>query len=178
VRAHLFGISYALVNESDYWVYVEQDALLYGPEIVEHCIDRMKRPYMFGSGKGTPQPTQHSLMIIRKDGYLNYINRMLRFRSKDCQISPEVKTAIVSSRWLSLLPEICYPKSGDLRTLLGRGRRKLFRRLEYYLRGYDEIPLGYGRRRPICFEDDFFYFQHGSEEELAAYRRKMQQTIR
>ena len=69
VRAHLFGISYALINEVDYWVYVEQDALLYGAEIVEKCIDRMKRPYMFGSGEGTPQPTQHSLMIIRKDGY-------------------------------------------------------------------------------------------------------------
>ena len=76
IRAHLYGISYALVNEVDYWVYVEQDALVYGPEIVEHCIDYIKRPYMFGSGKGTLQPVQHSLMIIRKDGYLNYINRI------------------------------------------------------------------------------------------------------
>ena len=173
-RGYLYGIFYALANDVDYWVYVEQDALLCGAGIIEHCIDRMQRPYMFGSGKGTPQPIQHSLMIIRKDGYMNYIKRMLRIRLRDQQLSPEMKTTIVASRWWSLLPNFLYPVNYD-KTLLGRARWKLFRLLKYFLKGYDEIPFGYGRRRPICFEDDFFYFQHGNDEELAAYRHKIKQ---
>jgi hypothetical protein len=172
-RGYLYGLIFALVNEVDYWVYVEQDALLYGPEIVEHCIDRMKRPYMFGAGKGTPQLTQQSFMIVRKDGFLQYINRLLRIRGSDHHICPENKTVIASSSWLWLLPEFFYPKTGEQKTLPGRFRRKLFGLLHKYLKGYDEIPFGYGRQRPISFEDDFFYFQHASEEELAAYQRKM-----
>ncbi len=177
-RGYLYGIFYALVNEIDYWVYVEQDALLYGSGIVEHCIERMKRPHMFGSGKGTPQPSQQSFMIIRKDGYINYINRLLRIRAKDAIVSPEAKTAIAASSWLSLLPEFFYPKTGDLKALPGRAKRRLFRLLHHFLKGYDDIPFGYGRRRPICFDDDHFYFQHGNEEELAAYRQKIERTAK
>ena len=174
-RAHLYGISYALVNEVDYWVYVEQDALVYGPEIVEHCIGQMKRPYMFGSGKGTLHPVQHALMIIRKDGYLNYINRLYRIRANDQELSTERKTAIAASRWWSLLPNFFHPKNDD-KSLWNQGKWVLHQLLEYCLKGYDEIPFGYGRQRPIHFEDDFFYFQHASKEELQAYGQRMEQV--
>ena len=35
------------------------------------------------------------------------------------------------------------------------------------------LPFGYGRVRPIRFDDDCFYFQQGTTDELAAYARRL-----
>jgi hypothetical protein len=36
---------------------------------------------------------------------------------------------------------------------------------------YAVLPFGYGRVRPINFSDDIFYFQHGSVDEINAYKK-------
>ena len=45
----LYSLEYALAADIDYLVYVEQDVLLYGQGIIEHCIARMRKPLMFGT---------------------------------------------------------------------------------------------------------------------------------
>ena len=67
MRSILLGLEYAYLSDTEYFVYVEQDALLYGDNIVEKCIDKMTKPYMFGSGLGTKQPLQQSFFIIRSN---------------------------------------------------------------------------------------------------------------
>jgi len=170
-RAHLLGMSLAMANEIDYWVYIEQDALIYGNDIIEKCIDRMKRPYMFGSGRGTPQPVQHSLMIIRKDGIPDFIKNFNAIQAKDSEISVERKFAIATSLPLRLIPEFIY-KYMEGKSFFGKLIDRFFFPLYYTFQGFDNVPFGYGRQRPIDFSKSHFYFQHGDQKELESFLKK------
>ncbi|MDQ7085035.1 MAG: hypothetical protein Q9M36_08920 [Sulfurovum sp.] len=163
-RAHLLGMSLALVNEVEYWVYIEQDALIYGDGIIEECIKKMKKPYMFGNGWGTPQPTQQSFMIIKSDAIASFIQKFSAIKATDNEISPETKFAIATSRFLGLLPEFLF-KNIHTKSI----KNRILWRLFTVFQGFDSIPFGYGRVRPIDFSDEYFYFQHGSKTELDKY---------
>jgi len=166
-RAHLVGMMMALANEVDYWVYIEQDALIYGEGIIEYAISKMKKPYMFGSGFGTPQPTQQSLMIIKTEFIPDFIKKFTSIKAKDNLISPETKFAIATSKVLSLLPENLFYDIHSLNL-----KNKILWKLFEFFKGYDELPFGYGRVRPINFEDKFFYFQHGNKDELNEFLKR------
>lgn len=155
-RSVLLGIEYALMCDVDYFVYVEQDVLLYGKEIVEMCIDKMRGLYMFGSGDGTPQALQQSFFMIRKDGMKKFLNNIQFINHPDSALSPEAKFAVATNPALGVLPP---------RLLQTRYGRKLCSRLGQF----ERLPIGYGRKRPINFSDSHFYFQHGSEEEIDQY---------
>ena len=45
----------------------------------------------------------------------------------------------------------------------------LLKLISKFHKSFDELPIGYGRSRPINFSEPFLYFQHGSEKELAEY---------
>jgi hypothetical protein len=165
-RAHLLGMSIAMANEVDYWVYIEQDALIFGDNIIEECIKRMKKDYMFGYGLGTPQPVQQSLMIMKTDAIPRFIQRFNAIKAKDSEISPEVKFAIASSPMLKKIPEIFY-KNMEKNSFLKRVMWKVIK----HFKGFDYIPFGYGRVRPIDFKDQYFYFQHASEDEIKRYAK-------
>jgi len=166
-RAHLVGMMMALANEVDYWVYIEQDALIYGKGIIEYAISKMKKPYMFGAGFGTPQPTQQSFMIIKTNFIPEFIKNFTSIKARDNQISPETKFAIATSKLLGLLPEKLFYDiySPNL-------KNKIIWKLFEVFKNYDELPFGYGRVRPINFEDKFFYFQHGNQEEIDKFLKR------
>lgn len=175
-RAHLLGMSIAMANEVDYWVYLEQDALIYGEGIIEECINHMRKPYMFGSGRGTPQPVQHSLMIIKKEGIPAFIKNFNAIKAKDSEISPEIKFAIAVSLPLRLIPEFVY-KFMEKEGLPNKILKRAFWPLFYLFQGFDNIPFGYGRQRPIDFSKKYFYFQHGSKEELKAFTNRLTSKV-
>ncbi|MFV7770802.1 hypothetical protein [Shewanella marisflavi] len=160
-------------SNSDYWVYIEQDALLKGKGIIEYAIDRMNGAnIMYGSGWGTPQPVQQSLIIVKREYIPEFISRYCSIKSKDSEISPEYKFAIVCSPLLRILPE-CFFKNIDNGSLFS----KIVARLTFCLANslFSQaklLPYGYGRVRPIKFSDDFLYFQHGNEKELDYYNSK------
>jgi len=54
-------------------------------------------------------------------------------------------------------------------SLIGKVLKKLINLSLPYLKGYDILPVGFGRTRPIHFQKEYFYFQHGSEDELNKY---------
>ena len=168
MRSIIMGITYAKLCDSDYWVYVEQDVLLKGKGVIEHCIESMTKPYMFGDGKGTPQFLQQSLIIIHKDGFDSFLAGLSKISSYDYQISPETKFLIASSKFYQLIPEKIYRRitTGDR---LGRFYFKLLKLFLPIFKNYDHLPIGYGRARPIDFQKPFYYFQHGTEEELNKY---------
>jgi len=167
-RAHILGMSLAMVNEEiDYWVYIEQDALIYGENIIEKAIENMKKPYMFGYGLGTPQPVQQSFMIIKREYILDFINRFYAITSTDNEISPEVKFAIASSKLLSFIPEFFY-KQMETNNII----KHIMWTIIKYFRGFDYIPFGYGRVRPIDFSKSHFYFQHATKKELKCFLKK------
>ena len=167
VRAIQAGMMYALQCEVDYYVYVEQDALLFGDDVIDKCIEKMATPYMFGSSGDTPQPIQQSLFIIHKDGILPFLKRLNGLSYTDNEICPEKKFHLVCSKgpvsflgWLSF-------------NLHKNKLAKWFYWQAFkYLRNYDYLPMGYGRTRPINFDDEQFYFQHGELSDLEKYLRK------
>ncbi|PWI34556.1 hypothetical protein DI392_05470 [Vibrio albus] len=168
-RAHIAGMVYAISCEADYWVYVEQDALVYGNDIIEYAISsNSSKDFIFGNGDGTGQPMQQSLMIIKTAAIPDFLRRLTNIKSRDAIISPETKFAIASSRVLSFLPEfIFYQNDGSsfYHKVINKFRKYLF----ILFKGYTDLPYGYGRQRPINFDSKRFYFQHGSQEELDAY---------
>lgn len=170
-RAHLLGMMLASVNEVDYWVYIEQDALIKGEGIIEQCISKMKKPYMFGSGVGTPQVIQQSLIIIKSTAIPTFIKNYYTIKATDNDISPEMKMAIAASPFLMFIPVFIF-KIMNKRSFLGKIFRTLFTPIFSILRGYDFLPYGYGRKRPINFDDKFYYFQHGTNSELDEYLSK------
>jgi hypothetical protein len=96
-RSCMMGVAYAWLCDADYFVYVEQDCLLYGEGLIEHAIERMRRKYMFGDGTGTLQPLQQSLFIIARSAFRSFLDAMDRIRETDGEVSPEVKFARL--RW-------------------------------------------------------------------------------
>lgn len=165
MRSIIMGITYAKLCDADYWVYVEQDVLLKGEGIIEHCISKMDKPFMFGSGEGTPQFLQQSLIIIRKDGFDQFLTRLNNIKSPDSLIAPETKFLIATSTVFQLIPEWIYHQLVNKTRMTWRIKKYLFRMLPIF-KGFDELPVGFGRTRPIKFEAPYYYFQHGSEDEL------------
>jgi len=168
-RAHLLGMSLALANEVDYWVYIEQDALIYGDEIIEKAIENMTKPYMFGAGWGTPQPMQQSFMIIKREAIPTFIKNFIAIKARDNQISPETKFAIAVSPFLKMLPESLFY---DIHAKSFKNR--VVWRLFKMFQGFDDLPFGYGRQRPLDFNDKYLYFQHGDKKELDNYIEKLE----
>lgn len=167
----LCGLEYALCCDTHYFVYVEQDALLYGERIVEHCIAQMRTPYMFGAGLGTPQPLQQSFFIIRRDGMQEFLAGLHSIRERDAEVSPERKFALACNRRARQLAAYKWPHISSIPRI-----GKLFRQLVYN-HGYDTLPIGGGRARPVPFDDPFFYFQHGTVTEIEQYVRRTSATV-
>lgn len=169
-RAHIMGMTLALCSDVDYWVYIEQDALISGYNIVETAISQSKNKIIFGNGLKTPQPTQQSFMIIHRDKIPAFINEYMKISKKDYEISPEMKFGIASTAWARFLPEYFFlEKHGKKR--LGGYWLRLLNYMFNKFGGYDHLPFGYGRERPINFTDDLYYFQHASKEELQEYKK-------
>jgi hypothetical protein len=157
LRSVMAAGSYAICAEADYFVYVEQDCLLSGDGIIDHCISNMDRGLMFGSGQGTPQPLQQSFFIVRKDRLPSFLKNLADLKHKDCELSPEWKFVYASCRPLVLASNLGLLKSPRMKRFALRIARHT---------SYELLPVHGGRARPLRKEDPFYYFQHGSKEEL------------
>jgi hypothetical protein len=162
----IHSLEYALSSDVDYFVYIEQDALVHGEGIIEHCIEKMRRPLMFGSGQGTPQPLQQSFFIVRKDAMRPFLAGLHAIRLKDNTLCPEWKF-VLASLGLSGRPFEFLLSSERCRSVLYRWFGSLMQSI-----GFDLLPVGFGRSRPIDFDAAYFYFQHGDLAEVREYARR------
>ena len=160
MRSVLLSGHYAVISDADYFVYVEQDCLLQGKGIIEHCIAHMSADLMFGSGKGTPQPVQQSFFIVRRRVLARFLDNLVALRATDRNLSPEWKFVYASWWPFVVASNLGLLKYAPLRLLALRIAQRFF---------YDHLPIGAGRARPLPTDAPYLYFQHGTSEELAAY---------
>lgn len=139
-RVHLGCAMYAYINDCDL-VYIEQDCLVIGEDWVEHCMAHMRKgKIMYGHGKGTPQPQQQSLVIVKREFIPEFMSRLIHhFNVARRKLIKGVERGRVS-------PE--------------RRWHKAFRW------DVDYIPFGHGRARPLDMTDRYFYAQHWTEHEI------------
>jgi len=98
-RAFLNGAFYTLLNDIDYYVFIEQDALIFGNGIIEHVIEGMgENCYTHGINKygGIEQ----SFVIIKIGIILDFINKLIELQSPNEWIIPESKWAKLH-QWFS-----------------------------------------------------------------------------
>lgn len=160
---------YAYLAEVDYFVYVEQDNLLFGEGIVERVIDAMTTPYAFGAPVPSRQPLQQSFFVVRRDGLLPLLGFLQRVTASDQTLCPEKKFALAAFS----------AARGPLGTAAGEALRRHLAALDRLTispdalpvaeRGYDFLPFGSGRNRPIDFDAPHYYFQHGTRAEVERY---------
>lgn len=165
----LLGMEYALYSGVDYFLYVEQDALLYGQNliaVVEKAL--LRNGVVFGGNSGGL--VQQSLVAFDRRIMRRFLSNMHAIDLSDKLLSPEFKFMYAASlvRHLPILSLLSYDRSRWIRHPL----MQLAIKLSGALRQYEIMPFGYGRLRPINFDDPVFYFQHGSAEEIATYKQR------
>ena len=158
------SMTYCMCGDYDYYVYVEQDALLSG-EIIKKAIEESQnKGAVFGYSKQTGYQMQVSFFVIKQSLIKSFLSKLYAIEKLDSQISPENKVTLALSK-LNFFPLSVLFSFSD------RVTAKVFKIINRFsiLRNYDYLSFGYGRERPIDFKDDIFYFQHGSKEELEKY---------
>lgn len=169
MRSVILSMSYAQNCNCDYFVYIEQDVLIKGKGIIEYCISHMKKNYMFGRCHSFGNPLQQSFFIISKDGIDNFLSNIFSIKYSDFEMPPERKFALASSRFCSIIPKFIFKNPKN--KLMLRFFRRFQNKLAYLIANFDSLPFGYGRDRPINFDDEFLYFQHGSMDEIEKMQR-------
>jgi len=135
-RAFMLGCFYALMNDVEYFIYIEQDCLVRGKEWLELVLKNMQN-HKISFGLWDPKnPSSYgsewSLCVIRTDYILEWLNNYIHLD----------RTKFIRS-------EI---KFTHLRT-----KNKA---------DFKELPFGYGRIRPIDFTKKHFYAQQWTDEEI------------
>lgn len=168
MAAITLGLEFALHNDVEMFLYVEQDALLFGDRLVEKTKNALRRKDLV-FGRGSRVDTQQSLFGANKRGIRRFLSALHAINYSDKQVAPENKFMVAGSRMLPTAVSALAVHSSIDR--LRRAGLLLFAAACSLGRNYEFLPFGYGRDRPINFNDDAFYFQHGSVEELAQYRK-------
>jgi hypothetical protein len=161
----IIGIEYALMGNYDYFVYIEQDVLTKGHHLINDQIRQMNGDFAFGSGQGTPQPLQQSFFILKKNSYKKFLSRLHCLNPKDSELSPEWKFLVASSNLFYIFNcfyQLC-PKK------YYRYLNKILIHPLYLLTNPNYLKVKYGRSRPINFNSDYLYFQHGERNEIFSY---------
>ncbi|WP_270804867.1 hypothetical protein [Aeromonas sp. QDB66] len=164
-RAIFTGMGYAISCNVDYWVYVEQDALVYGDSIIENAISNMNDDFMFGSGKGTPQILQQSLIVMKTSFIPTFLSNYSKIKATDNKVSPEIKFAISCSNYAKVYTYLMNSRY----SIANRLGLKLIKHFLRKMIDETALPFGFGRARPIDFSEKNYYFQHGTLEEIELY---------
>lgn len=169
MAAILMGMEYALYSGVDYYLYVEQDALIYGDQFVP-TIERVlaKRGMVFGGGRG--QLVEHTVMAFERKVLRKFLSWIHSIDLGDRFVEPEYKFMHAASlmRYAPIMKLLSYERPRWIR----HPAAQLAVKACGLFRDYELLPFGYGRLRPIDFSDEIFYFQQGSAEEVAAYKKK------
>lgn len=172
MRSVMHSMSYAQNCNCDYYVYIEQDVLIQGENIIENYIENMNKPYMFGKCNDYKNPLQQSFFIVKKDNIDVFLSRIYQITYSDNEISPEKKFALATSPLFPFIPQVLFAKTNFKSKFLNRITWRLQNMAAKFLGSYNYLPFGFGRDRPLDMNNKYFYFQHGTKEELDAFFNK------
>src|ERR1700722_8438805 len=168
MAAIIMGLEFALHNDVEMFLYLEQDALVFGDAIVEKTKNALRRKdLVFGSGA---LDIQQSFFAANKKGIRRFLSALHAINYSDKQVAPDPNSMFAASRFLPS-PLIKLAEFTEIEKMRVAGLR-LFSLVCGLTKNYAFLPFGYGRKRPINFGDDVFYFQHGSADELARYKKR------
>ena len=148
-RSVVNGATYALFCDADFYVYVEQDCLLVGDDLLTHALGESTGDILLGqpaenarglNGAIAPPMLQQSLMIVRRAGLERFIEGLLGAPWTDGERSPE-------------------------ETMRQR------------LAPFDLVGIPYGRSRPIDTGVTHFYAQHLEGDDLARVLQAARATM-
>jgi len=140
-RSVLNGAMHALCCDADYFVYVEQDCLLFGNDFLPRAIGGSDADILLGpptqNGRGmagalAAPMIQQSLMVVARSGLERFLEGLLGAPWGDGKRAPE------ETMRLRLAPF-----------------------------GFVQVP--YGRSRPIDFDQSHYYVQHLTDDELGQF---------
>jgi hypothetical protein len=164
----ILGLEYALHNDVELFIYIEQDALIYGKDLIKKIKQCLKeKDLVFGDG-GKFGDIEQSIFAANKKGIRKFLSALHAINFTDRQIQPEFKFMYAASKMkhFPLLGLV----SWDNNRLIRRASTIMLHRAMPFLKEYEILPFGYGRIRPINFSDELFYFQQGNLDEITAYR--------
>lgn len=164
----ILGLEFALHNDVEMFLYVEQDALLFGDDIIKKTKNALRRKDLVFGGTSDVD-IQQSFFAANKKGIRHFLSALHAINYSDKRVAPEHKFMFAGSRMLpASVVNLAVHTSVDK---MRRAGLLLFSLVCTLCRNYEFLPFGYGRERPINFNDDAFYFQHGSVEEVLQYRK-------
>ena len=169
MAAIIMGLEFALHNDVEMFLYVEQDALVFGDAIVAKTKNALRRRDLVFGASGALD-IQQSFFAANKKGIRRFLSALHAINYSDKQVAPEHKFMFAASRLLPS-PVIKLAEFTEIEKMRVAGLR-LFSLICGLTKNYAFLPFGYGRERPINFGDDIFYFQHGSADELNRYRER------
>ena len=140
-RSVFLSATYALACDADYFIYVEQDCLVHGENLLGTLTRDLEHPILLGrrveggvgiGGRLAAAHTDQSLMLAHRGGLERYIAGIYAGEEGDGVVSPETK-------------------------------------MERDLAPFGYIPIPYGRSRPIDFSRSHFYAQQLTSLELERF---------
>ncbi len=169
MAAIIMGLEFALHNDVEMFLYVEQDALVFGDSIIDKTKNALRRKDLVFGASGALD-IQQSFFAASKKGIRRFLSALHAINFSDKQVAPEHKFMYAASRGIPRAV-VQLAEYTEIPHLRGAGLR-LFNMICGLSPNYTLLPFGYGRERPINFNDDTFYFQHGTAEELLQYRKR------
>jgi hypothetical protein len=148
-RSVMNGAMYALCCDADFYVYVEQDCLLFGDDLLANALGDATEDILIGArtengvrpdGAPAARMLQQSFMIVRRGALERFISGLLGSPWSDGEVSPE---------------EI----------------------MERRLAPFGLLRIPFGRSRPIDFGLTHFYAQHLTESELSRALQLLQTRL-
>lgn len=102
-RAFFVGAFYALMNDADYAVFVEQDCLCVGDGIIEAAIANMGEKRISFS-VGGPNHSDQSLTVLRTDYVMEFANAFFAIQADDREMDTEAKFLSIVREHDSFIP--------------------------------------------------------------------------
>lgn len=163
----MLGAFYTLMNDADYFVFVEQDCLVRGENWVEKTIEYLekhKADISYG-WKDHEYRADHTVIIVKNSALLDFIRNYVAIEQKDYDVRPELKYLVVHGdpkevshyNWVRKKYELSEPTlSCDIKRIK-----------------FIELPFPYGAiyKRNIDFTRPIFSAQQWRKEELLELMR-------
>lgn len=167
----ILSLEFAYLNGADLFLYLEQDAFVFGNGILLSLRDLIKKSkFIFGNRGKTPQLLQQSFFAIHREGMPQFISRMHMLKESDNKCSPETKFFISTLPSVYFIYVLACLSLGISQGNTYVGINKILSVIWKKQKTFATWPFGFGRDRPINFKSECFYFQHGTSLEIECYR--------